>query len=267
MAKISIVTPTFNSVKYIENCIQSIMTQTYLDYEHIIIDGGSTDGTLEILQKYENKYPMKWRSEPDQGMYDAINKGFQLATGEIYAWINSDDCYYPWTLGLVVRVFDKKKIQWLIGIPSNTKNYEGMKITYLLPNLPPIFHRKMIQKGIYDGRRMPFIQQESCFWTRQLWEKSGGIDIKYKMAGDYHLWRKFAKMTALYTIHCNLASFQIHEGQKSSDMVAYYKEVGTQKSGKIKSVLLLAKLWLYSLKNYGRYMVNIEQLYIGMDKS
>ena len=93
--KVSIVTACYNSEKYIEDCIKSIMRQTYDNVEHIIVDGGSTDGTLDIIKKYENQYNMRWISEKDNGMYDAITKGFRMASGEIYAWLNSDDMYMP----------------------------------------------------------------------------------------------------------------------------------------------------------------------------
>ena len=105
--KVSIVTPTYNSEEYLEKCIQSIMGQSHTDYEHIIVDGGSKDRTIEIIKKYENQYNMIWISEPDQGMYDAIAKGFRMATGDILCWLNSDDFYMPWTLKEVSTILDK----------------------------------------------------------------------------------------------------------------------------------------------------------------
>ena len=89
--KILIVTPCYNAERYIEYCIKSIKSQSYTNFEHIIVDGGSTDGTLDIIRKYEGSYNMRWLSEPDDGMYDAITKGFALSSGDIYAWLNSDD--------------------------------------------------------------------------------------------------------------------------------------------------------------------------------
>lgn len=259
--KIAIVTPTYNSGYYLENCILSIKNQTYQNFEHIIVDGGSNDNTLEIIKKYENLYPMRWISEPDNGMYDAINKGFGMAEGDVYAWLNSDDFYFPWTLQVVARAFEKKEIQWLIGIPSNTKMFGGDEISYLMPNLPAVFCRGMIQKGVYDGRQMYFIQQESCFWSKALWEKCGGLNSNYKFAGDYFLWRSFAKETPLYTVHCNLASFRIHGGQKSSDIDEYYKEVNRKGHSNIWNVVLLAYLHLYSLINYKRLVINLDDIW------
>lgn len=255
--KITIVTPTYNSEEYIEKCIQSIKGQSYKNYEHIIVDGGSSDKTLEIIKKYENTYPMKWISEPDNGMYDAINKGFAMADGEIYAWINSDDFYFPWTLEVVAKTFEKKDIHWLSGIPSNTQKLGNIDVTYLLPNLPTVYNTKMIRKGVYDGRRMYFVQQESCFWTKELWDKVGGIDSQYKLAGDYHLWKNFAKHAKVFTINCNLASFRIHSNQKSGEIKKYYDEIGKDTSNNLYKILLQVFLQLYSLFSYREYVINI----------
>lgn len=93
--KISIVTPVFNAEKYIERNIRSVMNQNYTNYEHIVVDGGSTDNTLDVAGKYKDRYPMVLISEKDNGMYDAICKGFNIATGNIFAWLNADDTYYP----------------------------------------------------------------------------------------------------------------------------------------------------------------------------
>src|SRR5437016_162728 len=99
---ISVVTPTFNQAPFIEQTIQSVLDQRPAAFEHIVIDGGSTDGTLEILAKYNH---LKWISERDNGQSDALNKGFKKATGEIIGWINSDDWYEPGTFALVAKFF------------------------------------------------------------------------------------------------------------------------------------------------------------------
>lgn len=258
--KISIVTPTYNSEEYLEKCILSIKNQKYDNYEHIIVDGGSTDGTLDIVKRYEGTYPMKWISEPDEGMYDAINKGFSMASGDIYAWLNSDDFYFPWTFYVVANVFQDERIKWLTGIPSNTKQFGTCDITYQLPNLPTVYCTPLIKRGIYDGRTMYFVQQESCFWVRNLWEEVGGIETKYKLAGDYFLWRKFAQRAELYTVQCNLASFRIHEEQKSKDIKSYYREVDRKSANNLVKTVFQIYLQLYSLMNYRKYVININQI-------
>src|SRR5690349_9655830 len=102
---VSIVTPSLNRVDLIESTLRSVRSQSYPNVEHIVVDGGSTDGTLEVLRRYEGTYGLRWMSEPDQGMYDAINKGLAMARGEILAYLNTDDLYLPWTIDTVVSTF------------------------------------------------------------------------------------------------------------------------------------------------------------------
>ena len=259
--KISIVTPTYNSEQYLEECILSIKNQKYDNYEHIIVDGASTDRTLDIIKKYEGTYPMRWISESDEGMYDAIDKGFALATGDVFAWLNSDDFYFPWTFGVVARVFEKREVNWITGIPSNTKEFDGENITYQLPNMAAVFCTPLIKKGFYDGRTMYFVQQESCFWTKKLWKQVGGIEKKYKFAGDYNLWKKMASITALYTVQCNFASFRIHEDQKSNNRDLYYSEVENGNSHLILKMAAEIYVQIFSLIKYRKYMINIDELF------
>ena len=101
---VSIVTPSYNQGKFIEDTILSVKNQSYPNIEHIVVDAGSTDGTLKILRKYEKEYNLKWVSEPDEGQSDAVNKGFEMAKGEIVDWINSDDVY-----------FDTMTISYVVG--------------------------------------------------------------------------------------------------------------------------------------------------------
>ena len=221
--KFSIITPCYNSAEYIEQCILSVKNQNYKDFEHIIVDGGSTDGTVAIIKKYENTYNMKWISEKDNGMYDAINKGFAMAEGDVYSWINADDCYMPWTLQAVADcILEHPNVQWVTGIPSslNAKGELYFRSGYTVKT----YDRKCIARGDHHIRGKGAIQQESTFWTRQLWERIGEIDLKFKSAGDFDLWRRFAQYEDLYTLNTILAGFRIHDGQKSGDTIAYCKE-------------------------------------------
>lgn len=219
---VSIVTPCYNSESYIEECILSIKNQTYGNVEHIIVDGGSTDSTLAILKKYQDTYNMRWISEKDNGMYDAISKGFSMAQGEVFAWLNSDDKYMPWTCEVIANVFSKSTVQWCTGVPCL---YTERGIAHHVPRIMPVYPRKWIEKGYFDGRVAGFIQQESTFWSRDLWEKNKEVIGKYKYAGDYHLWRAFAKTQNLYTVDSILSGFRVHAGQKSENLEAYYKEI------------------------------------------
>lgn len=220
---ISIVTPTYNSENYIEKCILSIRNQSFKDYEHIIVDGGSMDGTLAVVKKYEGTYPMRWISEIDNGMYDAISKGFKMARGNIFCWLNSDDIYMPWTLEIVSNVFKSNEIKWITGVPSHI---DENGIQYFDTLTKVVYPRFAIRSGWMDGRRLGCIQQESTFWRRELYEKSGGLNSEYRLAGDYFLWKSFAKYESLYSVNSMLAAFRVHGGQKSEDKSKYFHEIG-----------------------------------------
>lgn len=240
---ISIITPAYNSEKYIEACILSIKNQHYTKYEHIIIDGGSQDHTLNIIKKYETTYPMRWISEKDNGMYDAISKGFKMAKGDIFCWLNSDDIYMPWTLETVATVFQNQEINWCCGIPAQINE---MGELYFPVTQFITFPQYCIKKGWMDGRRLGCIQQESSFWRRGLYEEVGGIDKGYKLAGDYALWVKFAQKEKLYSLNTVLAGFRVHGGQKSENREAYCDEAHNL------SLLeeLINKLKWYKIVNY-----------------
>lgn len=228
---VSIVTPVYNGEKYLEDTIQSIINQTYDNIEYIIIDGGSTDKTLDIIKKYEDKIAY-WMSEQDRGMYDGINKGFKMATGEIFAWLNADDKYYHSAVEIVVRIFNKysKNIEWVTGIPT-IFNKDGLivRVSY-----PACYFRRFIRMGLYRGDILGCIQQESTFWRKSLWEKAGGINSDLQFAGDHDLWMRFSKHNHLYVIPTILGGFRKHQTQKSNDMEKYYKECDVIKNIKFK---------------------------------
>lgn len=258
---VSIVTPTLNQGRYLQACIDSVRNQTYGDIEHIIVDGGSTDDTVEILRRNEGRYRMTWVSEPDNGMYDAINKGFRMATGEILAWLNSDDMYMPWGVELAVRVMNAKQIDWVSGVPGRWTE-DGL--FHGVPRVLPVYPRCLIRKGYYHGRALGWIQQESTFWTRQLWQKSGGVNAALHYAGDYYLWKNFAEHADLYTINSVLSGFRRHSQQKTVNMDKYFAEIPDVRRmrfslayrlrnvAKVILPLLLYKKYLVSLRSTQR---------------
>lgn len=259
----SIITPVYNCEEYIEECIISIKEQDYKNFEHIIIDGGSTDRTMDIVKKYAGSYRMRFVSEKDHGMYDAINKGFSMANGQIFSWLNADDRYMPWALKIAAEVFSKNKVQWITGIPAvNLELEKGKEVQYIMTDTAPVYSQYYLKKGYYEGRILGFIQQESTFWTRELWEKSGGIiSEKYQYAGDYFLWKAFAKQEPLYTVNAILANFRVHEKQKTAQMEKYYNEIG-RKTWKYKLLRrpLLASLPLYTIFYYKKRMIDIRKI-------
>ncbi|WP_343246857.1 glycosyltransferase family 2 protein [Diplocloster hominis] len=223
MSKLSIITPTYNCEKYIEDCILSIKNQTNLNYEHIIVDGGSTDATLDIVKHYSGTYNMRWITEPDNGMYDAICKGFSIATGDILAWLNADDMYRPYTVNMVINIMSNPDILWLTGYPVI---YTENGVMYSANTILPIPFRFFMKIG-YPGKGGCGFQQESTFWKKSLWESANGSAIrKYKYAGDILLWKKFAHHSDIYITDVILSGFRKHPGQKSEDKISYNRERG-----------------------------------------
>lgn len=226
LPRISIVTPNFNTVRYIEDTMLSVLQQDYADMEYIVVDGGSTDGSLDVIRAYANRLAW-WVSEPDQGMYDAINKGFSQSTGEIMGWLNSDDLYTPWAFAVVGAIFrDFPQVDWITSANPLVWNKEGLCIGC---NLRGGFSRHRILRGGYlygaGWCDEDPIQQESTFWRRSLWELAGGrLDATLKAAGDFELWLRFAKHAELYAVHAPLGGFRYRCGQKTSVMETYISE-------------------------------------------
>lgn len=213
--KITVVTPTFNQAKYIEQTIKSIIDQNYPNLEYIIIDGGSSDGTVEIIQKYQDKLAY-WISEQDNGLYDAINKGFNIATGDILAWLNSDDIYLPNSLFSVAEIFSNfPEVEWLQG--ANSHIDEIGKIVSVFP--AGYWTKFDLASG--DKRN---IQQESTFFRKSLWERSGKpLNINSQLAGDYALWFIFFRYADLITTTAPLGCFRMRSSnQKSYSQLAEY---------------------------------------------
>lgn len=209
-----------NSSKYILETIHSLTNQTYNNIEHIIIDGGSTDGTVDILKKNEHLIDY-WVSEKDGGMYDALSKGFALAQGEYGCWLNADDLYYPSTCETVATIFKQNpSCKWLTGIESHLGEN---RIPYI--RLPHSFPDNVINRGWAHGRAWGFIQQESTFFAMDLFRQAGGIDTSFRLAGDFDLWMKMALHARLYTILSPLGIFRHHPSQMSANKSSYFNEV------------------------------------------
>jgi len=198
--KISIVTVSFNMENYIEDTILSVIEQQYPNLEYIVIDGGSKDSTVDIIKKYE-PWIAYWVSEPDNGMYDAIQKGFSKATGEIMAYINSDDKYHYNAFFSVATIFTSMEdVDWILGRAS-FYNDEG--------TIVDVKDLKKWSKFNYYLGDYKWIQQESIFWRRSLWLKAGGkINTNLKYAGDYELWLRFFRFAKLYSVETVFAGFR-----------------------------------------------------------
>ena len=215
--RLTIVTPSFNQGEFLEETITSVLDQEYENLEYIVIDGGSTDKSVSIIKKYSNRLA-HWVSEPDEGQYHAINKGFARATGEIMAWLNSDDKYLPWTLSVVADIFSSfPEVEWLTTVHPVRWNSHGQAVAV-------DFTGALSRHSFLQGNNFPvegsigrrWIQQESTFWRRSLWERAGGrLDQSLAMAADFELWARFYDHADLFGVQALLGGFRSHGVQKS----------------------------------------------------
>lgn len=222
--KISIVTPSLNSRDFIDRAVCSVIDQNYGNLEYIVADGGSSDGTLEILARHADDIA-HLLSAPDRGHYDALNKGFERSTGEIMGWLNSNDLHFPWTLSIVSEIFSAfPAIEWLTTtVPLAVDERDRVVAAHRFPG----FGQKAFRKGenipIGGWTKTDWIQQESTFWRRSLWERAGA-KLEPLVACDFELWARFFSHAPLYGVAVPLAGFRLHEDQRSQSLRVRYQE-------------------------------------------
>lgn len=202
---VSIITPSYNQGRFILETIQSVLSQDYTNLEYVIVDGGSTDNSVEVIQQFSNRLTW-WVSEPDRGHSDALNKGFAHATGEILAWINSDDTYLPGAI--------HEAVEYLLAHPDISMVYgdanlidESGKYLGRFPARQTDYSR-MLNGSVH-------IPQATTFFRSRCWKQVGPLDQTLDYAFDYDLWVRLSKIAPVVYVPRTWANFRLHEAGKS----------------------------------------------------
>lgn len=204
---VSIITPSFNQAEYLEATIQSVLTQDYPRIEYIVIDGGSTDGSVDVIQKYQNRLAF-WVSEQDKGQTDAINKGFNRAKGDILAWINSDDTYNPKAVGEAVLYLMENPDVAMVYADCDFIDEQGRVIGKFASRQTD--YKKLRQGYVH-------IPQQTMFFRAKYWKEVGPLDPSFYFAMDYDLWVRIAARAPIkYLPGRTWANFRIHTSSKTN---------------------------------------------------
>ncbi len=202
---VSIITPSYNQAQFLESTICSVLEQGYPNIEYIICDGGSTDGSVGIIHKYEARLKW-WCSEKDKGQSDAINKGVEQSTGEIIGWLNSDDLYYPDAIEIVANYFNTHPEVDMIYGGIDRIDSKGKFIQQSVP-LDYSF-KEMLSHSLV-------IPQPASFFRRSCFDDVGGLDVDYFHSMDFNLWAKMGMRFSIRKIDHVLAKFRSHADAKS----------------------------------------------------
>ena len=211
MPLVSIITPSYNQAAYLEQTMLSVLEQDYPRVEYIVADGASTDGSVEIIKKYAGRLTY-WVSEKDNGQADAINKGFAHASGDIVAWLNSDDYYLPGAISAAVQVFDQNPD--VVHVYGNMLAVDERGKTFNTFNFE--------QLTLEDLLCFQIIGQPSVFIRRSAFEKAGGLDPKFHFLLDHHLWIRIAQQGRILHVPQTWAAARYHAQAKNRAQAAEF---------------------------------------------
>ncbi|MGD1045871.1 MAG: glycosyltransferase family 2 protein [Bacteroidota bacterium] len=248
--KISVVTPSYNQSNFIEETILSVMNQNYPHYEHIIIDGGSTDNTVSILKKYPH---LKWVSEKDSGQSNAINKGFAMSSGDIISWINSDDYYEKNVFGFIIEYFIKNPDCMILYGDMTFVDINGNKLFSAEGD-------KINEERLMDCPDC--VRQPSFFWRKQVMEVCGDIDEHLHLVMDFDFFLRIAKKFAFGYLNKNLSNLRVYSVSKTLSMPRrqVYEMYSVYKKNNItltrKRLVFLLKKYIKSLRVVYRILLH-----------
>jgi glycosyltransferase involved in cell wall biosynthesis len=205
LPKVSIITPSFNQGQFLEASIRSVLEQDYPNLEYIIVDGGSKDESVEIIQKYQHHLAW-WVSEKDKGQSDALNKGFARATGQILAWLNSDDIYFPNAVSQAVEVLMSRPEVGMVYGDADLIDKSGVTVGQF--GSKQTSYRQMLRGSVH-------IPQATAFFRADLWRQVGPLDQMLFFSFDYDLWVRLAKVSQLLYVPKRWAKFRIHDAGKT----------------------------------------------------
>ena len=211
MTLVSIITPSFNQANYLEQTLRSVLEQDYARIEYIVIDGGSTDGSVEIIRKYKDRFAY-WVSEKDNGQAEAINKGLVRAKGEIVAWLNSDDYYLPNTISEVVKAFEENPDILMVYGDVLAVDEQGQTINVL----------KYRQLSFEDLICFQIVGQPSVFFRRAALEKVGLLDASLHFLLDHHLWLRIAQQGKILHVPQTWSAARYHAEAKNRAKAAEF---------------------------------------------
>jgi glycosyltransferase involved in cell wall biosynthesis len=217
---VTIVIPSFNHAPYLKEALESVVVQTYRPLEVIVMDGGSTDGSVDVIQRYASSIHY-WQSCPDGGQASALAAGFAKSTGSILGWLNSDDrLENVRAIELLVEIFrNNSHVGWIFG---NSVVIDTAGSVLYRRSMPQVGRRELVNLSVH-------LPQESTYFRRTLYLASGGIDPTYELAMDYDFWLRLSRISEPRHEDILIGAFRKVSGQKSADRALYQAEVARAK--------------------------------------
>ncbi|HEY57842.1 MAG TPA: glycosyltransferase [Anaerolineae bacterium] len=250
---VSIVTPSYNQASFLERTLRSVLSQDYPHIEYIVVDGGSTDGSVAVIERYAHRLAW-WVSEPDQGQAEAINKGFARAQGEIFAWVNSDDLLAPWTVAEAVAAFQRHPEAGLVFGHGVSIDAQGRPF-HLLRTGP---------WGLAELMTFHMLNQPAVFLRRAAWEAVGGLDLGYHYLLDHHLWLRMAAQAPTAHVDRIWAFARYHAAAKNAAQASGFAAealrlahwMSTEPALASTYARLRRRVWAAAYRFAGRYLVD-----------